>query len=139
NDLALQLVPACKVLWNLYGPTETTIWSTASQVTDGNAVTLGSPIANTQVYILDTALRPVPIGVEGQLYLGGDGLARGYMKRPELTAERFIPDPFGTEPGARLYLTGDRVRYRENGSLEYLGRVDFQVKIRGFRIELGEI
>src|SRR5581483_9755805 len=138
-DLAQQLLSRCKTVWNMYGPTETTIWSTSSQIIDAHAITLGHPIANTQTYVLDTALRPVPVGVEGQLYLGGLGLSRGYMKQPALTAERFIPDPFGQEPGSRLYLTGDRVRYRTDGCLEYRGRIDFQVKIRGFRIEPGEI
>jgi amino acid adenylation domain-containing protein/non-ribosomal peptide synthase protein (TIGR01720 family) len=138
SDLAHQLVPICQELWNLYGPTETTIWSTATRISDG-AITLGRPIANTEAYVLDAALRPVPVGVEGQLYLGGLGLARGYLKRPELTAERFIPDPFGQELGGRLYQTGDRVRYRADGRLEFLGRIDYQVKVRGFRIELGEI
>lgn len=138
-DLALQLLTLCAELWNFYGPTETTIYSATTQITDARTITLGHPIANTQAYVLDAALRPVPVGVEGQLYLGGVGLARGYLKRPELTAERFIPDAFGQEPGGHLYQTGDRVRYRPDGSLEYLGRADYQVKLRGFRIELGEI
>jgi amino acid adenylation domain-containing protein len=139
-DLAQQLLPRGASLWNLYGPTETTIWSTVCKIEPGDEiVTIGRPIANTQIYLLDPQLQPVPVGVPGELYIGGDGLARGYLNRPELTAERFIPHPFSSEPGARLYRTGDLARYRPGGSIEHLGRLDFQVKLRGFRIELGEI
>ena len=139
-ELARQLLPRAASLWNLYGPTETTIWSTACRVEPGDdAVTIGRPIANTHIYILDARLNPTPVGVPGELYIGGDGLARGYLNRPELTAERFIPHPFSSEPGARLYKTGDLARYRPDGTIEHLGRLDFQVKMRGFRIELGEI
>ena len=133
--------PAADVaaLWNLYGPTETTIWSSASRVEMGQPITLGRPIANTRFLVLDSQLKPVPIGVPGELFIGGDGLARGYLDQPELTAERFIPDPFEQRSQGRLYRTGDSVRYRADGCLEYLGRLDQQVKIRGHRIELGEI
>jgi thioesterase domain-containing protein len=126
-------------LWNVYGPTETTIWSTASRVKRaGQPITIGRPIANTSVYVLDSELRPMPVGVPGELYIGGSGLARGYRNRPELTAERFVSNPFGPS-GSRLYRTGDLVRRRRDGEIEYLGRLDHQVKLRGFRIELGEV
>jgi acyl-CoA synthetase (AMP-forming)/AMP-acid ligase II len=124
----------------MYGPTETTIWSTVDRVGSREGlVSIGRPIANTQVYVLDQALEPVPIGVSGELYIGGAGVARGYWKRPELTAERFVPDPFSADPAARLYRTGDLGRHLASGELEVLGRLDHQVKLRGFRIELGEI
>lgn len=141
RELANQLVERTACCWNLYGPTETTIWSLISRVEAGNEgpVPIGSPIANTQVYILDSQLRRVPIGVPGELYIGGVGLARGYLNRTELTAERFIPHPFDPTPGARLYRTGDVVRYLPNGYIEFQGRVDQQVKLRGYRVELGEV
>ena len=138
-ELASLLLPRCDSLWNMYGPTETTVWSAVAKVKAGRAIVIGSPIANTQIHILDRHLQPTPIGVPGELHIGGIGLARGYHNRLELTAEKFIPDPFRSEPGARLYKTGDLARYLPNGAIEYLGRMDHQVKIRGFRIELGEI
>jgi len=140
RDLAVELAPFVRRLWNLYGPTETTIWSTGYLVRDGNQpILIGRPVANTQCYILDGNGHPVPIGVVGELYIGGDGLARGYLGRPELTAEKFLPDPFRSQPGARLYRTGDLARYLPDGNIECLGRTDHQVKIRGLRIEPGEI
>ncbi|HEY9644320.1 MAG TPA: amino acid adenylation domain-containing protein, partial [Coleofasciculaceae cyanobacterium] len=131
--------------FNAYGPTEATIWATVAQLQSGESPSIGRPVANTQIYQLDAQRQPVPIGVAGELYIGGEGLARGYLNRPELTAERFIPNPFQGEGGSyptsspRLYKTGDLARYRADGSLEFLGRVVGQVKLRGFRIELGEI
>ncbi|MDT5271751.1 MAG: hypothetical protein QOH49_3937, partial [Acidobacteriota bacterium] len=128
-------------VWNLYGPTEDTTYSTYSLVAKGGEQqpTIGRPLNGTQAYILDERRQMVPAGEVAELYLGGMGLARGYLRRPELTAERFIPDAFSAEPGARLYRTGDLARFRPDGELEYLGRLDHQVKVRGYRIELGEI
>ncbi|MEH2451573.1 MAG: amino acid adenylation domain-containing protein [Nostoc sp.] len=140
RELANQLLPKGACLWNLYGPTETTIWSTGYKVTTGNkAISIGCPLANTQLYILDSHLQPVPIGISGELYIGGEGLARGYLNRPDLTAEKFISNPFSPNPKSRLYKTGDLARYLPDGHIEYLGRIDYQIKLRGFRIELGEI
>ena len=139
-ELAVQLLERSASVWNLYGPTETTIWSTIYPISSKEQpVAIGRPIANTRVYIVDTHLQPVPFGVPGELLIGGYGLAKGYLNQPELTAEKFIPDPFSMEPGARLYRTGDLARLRRDGNIEFLGRIDHQVKIRGFRIELGEI
>ena len=139
SDLAEQVLPRCKSLWNMYGPTETTIWSSVSEVEAGQPVLIGPPIANTTFYILTACGQLAPVGVPGELHIGGDGVARGYLNRPELTNERFIADPFKDEAATRLYKTGDLVRYLPDGRIEFLGRMDHQVKVRGFRIELGEI
>jgi amino acid adenylation domain-containing protein len=126
--------------YNVYGPTECTVDATCCAVRSSQLQpSLGRPLANVQVYVLDEALRPLPIGCDGELYIGGYGLARGYLHRPELTAERFVPDPFAAVPGSRLYRTGDRARFLPDGNLEFLGRLDDQVKLHGYRIELGEI
>ncbi|RZL01391.1 MAG: amino acid adenylation domain-containing protein, partial [Rubrivivax sp.] len=127
-------------VWNMYGPTETTVWSTLAPVRDPQAkITIGRPIDNTQVWILDEALQPVPVGHEGEICIGGDGVALGYHGRPDLTSDRFVNIAWGPRPAQRIYRTGDLGRWREDGQLEHLGRMDFQVKIRGYRIELGEI
>jgi amino acid adenylation domain-containing protein len=140
RDLAERLLPCAREVWNMYGPTETTVWSAARRVESGDGpVPIGDPIANTQLYVLDDLLQPVPIGVPGELCIGGDGVAFGYLDRADLTAERFVPDPFARNPDARLYRTGDLSRYRADGTIEFLGRIDLQVKVRGFRIELGEV
>jgi amino acid adenylation domain-containing protein len=139
RDLADQLQKFGSV-WNMYGPTETTIWSATSVVEAGpGPVTIGPPIHNTQFFVLDKFNAALPIGVPGELFISGDGVARGYYKRPDLTAERFVVDPFSTVAGQRMYQTGDLVRYLASGRFEFLGRLDNQVKVRGFRIELGEI
>lgn len=143
NDLAEKILQRGEQVWNLYGPTETTIWSTIYRVTStdrasiSNTIHIGRPIANTQMYILDSNLQPVPIGVIGDLYIGGDGVSRGYLNRPELTAERFIDNPF--DRSSTIYKTGDLARYLPDGNIEFFGRSDQQVKVRGFRIETGEV
>jgi acyl carrier protein len=125
---------------NMYGPTETAIWSSSWDLPENIAtVAIGSPLANTQLYILDERMEPLPVGAAGELYIGGDGVARGYLARPELTAERFVPDHLSHASGERLYRTGDLAKYRADGIIEYLGRSDQQIKLRGHRIELGEI
>jgi acyl carrier protein len=133
-----QIIPG--QIHNLYGPTETTIWSTTHTLAEVDGIVpLGRPIANTELYILDKNQQPVPVGVPGELYIGGKGVTRGYLHRPKLTQERFVPNPFSNDATARLYRTGDLVRYQRDGNVEFLGRMDFQVKVRGHRIELGEI
>ncbi len=144
KELAYDLISKCGELWNMYGPTETTVWSTVEKVEINENdkigyINLGRPIDNTFIYVLNTEFQPVPIGYPGELFIGGDGLARGYFNLPAMTQEKFLPDPFSDIPGARMYRTGDLVQQTEEGKLEFLNRVDSQVKIRGFRIELGEI
>jgi len=138
RELANRLIAAGDgQLWNMYGPTETTIWSSCDRVTAGDEpISIGKPIANTQFHILDANDQPVPLGVAGQLHIGGDGLARGYYQREALTAEKFIANPFGV---GRIYRTGDLARWLPDGRVQHLGRMDHQTKLRGFRIELGEI
>ncbi|NOK23759.1 condensation domain-containing protein, partial [Corallococcus carmarthensis] len=139
RELAKALRERCASVWNVYGPTETTVWSTAYEVEEGvGPVPIGRPIAGTRVYVLDASLQPVPVGVPGELYIAGEGVTRGYLGRPELTAERFLPEVNGAT-GSRMYRTGDRVRWHADGTLEYVNRADNQVKVRGYRIELGEI
>jgi len=141
TSLAAELDEAgCTDVTNMYGPTETTIWSSTERVSGRpETISIGTPIANTQLYVLGNGDEPLPVGVAGELLIGGEGVVRGYFERPELTAERFIPDPFSDREGARLYRTGDLARWAEDGTIDFLGRLDHQVKIRGYRIELGEI
>jgi amino acid adenylation domain-containing protein len=140
TNLAKALIDKAGELWSVYGPTETTIWSTVARVhSAGKFISIGHPVANTRIYILDKYGAPAPVGVEGEIYIGGAGVARGYLNRADLTTERFLKDPFAEEGGARMYRTGDLGRWAPDGMIEFLGRNDHQVKIRGFRIELGEI
>ena len=140
RELCTRLLEADNSLYNFYGPTETTVWSAFHHFRSADEpVVLGRPLANTQIYILDKELQPVPVGVLGEIHIGGDGVTRGYLNLPELTAEKFIADPFAPEPTARMYKTGDLGRFLPDGRIEFMGRIDNQVKIRGFRIELGEI
>jgi len=140
RDLSGAILQRCSRLWNFYGPTETTVWSIGIEIGDDEgAVPIGRPMANTRAYVLDASLEPVPVGAIGELFIGGEGVAIGYRNNPELTAERFLPDPFDARPGARMYRTADRARWRPDGTLDFLGRLDHQVKIRGYRVELGEI
>ncbi|HKU72444.1 MAG TPA: amino acid adenylation domain-containing protein [Pyrinomonadaceae bacterium] len=138
REVADQLADLGVPAWNFYGPTEATVWAAINKITTG-PVSIGRPLANTQVYVLDSNLELLPVNVAGELFIGGAGVARGYYQRSELTAERFVPDAYSGTVGGRLYRTGDRVRYAADGKLEFLGRVDEQVKVRGYRIELGEI
>ena len=140
QDLAVALRDGCGELWNMYGPTETTVWSTCARLRmPEQGIPIGEPIANTSVWVLDGHGQPCPVGVPGELWIGGDGVTLGYLNRPELTAERFVTDPFSDRTGARMYRTGDRGRWRNDGMLEHLGRLDSQLKVRGYRIEPGEI
>ena len=140
RDLAADLLARCRSVWNLYGPTETTIWSAVHHVTSADGpIPIGHPIANTELFLLDGDRNPTPVGVPGEIYIGGDGLARGYRGSPDLTQERFVESPFGTNPKDRLYHTGDLARRLPDGSIEWLARVDQQVKISGFRVEPSEI
>lgn len=139
NDLAEKLSVRCAEVWNVYGPTETTVWSTLKKIVKGETITVGRPVHNTQVYILDEFLKPVSVGAVGEIFIAGDGVARGYMNRPELTVERFLKNPFDASSESRMYRTGDLGKFLENGEIQCLGRIDHQVKVRGHRIELGEI
>ncbi|NNE63366.1 MAG: amino acid adenylation domain-containing protein, partial [Gammaproteobacteria bacterium] len=140
QDLAWKLNPVCGELWNLYGPTETTIWSSCAQIMGVDSpITIGRPIANTQVYVLDENQQLQSMGVPGELYIAGAGVSLGYINQPSLTSAAFTRNPFSDDPDSRLYRTGDLVRWRNDGTLQHLGRIDAQIKIRGFRIELGEI
>ncbi|GAB3897497.1 hypothetical protein GCM10029964_080450 [Kibdelosporangium lantanae] len=138
-DIVTTWAPGRRIV-NAYGPTEITVFCTVEEcVPDGRTPAIGRPVAGTELYVLDEYLQPVPVGVVGELYIGGTGVTRGYQNRPDLTADRYMPHPFSSRPGARVYRTGDRVRYSRDGRLHYLGRNDHQVKIRGVRTEPGEV
>lgn len=140
KELAEKIITRAESLWNVYGPTETTVWSTVKQIkADDGIITIGRSIDNTAIYILDKYLNPLPVGTAGEIYIGGDGVAKGYLNQPVLTAEKFIGDPFSSTPGNKIYRTGDMGKFLENGEIECLGRIDSQIKIRGYRIETGEI
>lgn len=144
TDLVVPLFERCSELWNMYGPTETTVWSSVFKITDPAApILIGKPIANTQIYLLDANLQPVPVGSDGEIYIGGAGVTLGYLNQDQMTSERFVENryfnPFADYCNYRLYRTGDLGRYRRDGNLQFLRRNDKQVKVRGFRIELGEI
>jgi len=140
DDLVRKLVSMSDNVWNMYGPTETTVWSTCYKFPhDYKKLVVGKPIANTQIFILTENLQPVPVGVPGELYIGGKGVSRGYLKNPDLTKDRFILNPLPYFNNTTIYKTGDLCRYTNDGNVDYIGRIDFQVKVRGFRIELGEI
>ncbi|WP_183559185.1 non-ribosomal peptide synthetase [Mucilaginibacter sp. SP1R1] len=140
KELAEKITSRAASLWNVYGPTETTVWSTVKQIkADDSLITIGRPIDNTSIYILDKYLNPLAPGTAGEIYIGGDGVAKGYLNQPLLTAEKFVPDPFSKIPGAKIYRTGDLGKFMDDGEIECLGRVDAQIKIRGYRIETGEI
>ncbi len=140
RDIAAKLLPLCGELWNFYGPTETTVWSTCLRMQEREGpVVIGRALPGNDIYVLDETLKPVPLGTSGEICIGGDGVARGYANLPELTAEKFVPDPFSNKPGALMYRTGDLGRWHPDGMLECQGRADHQVKVRGYRIELGEI
>ncbi|MEO6632946.1 MAG: amino acid adenylation domain-containing protein, partial [Mucilaginibacter sp.] len=138
-ELAERILTCATSLWNVYGPTETTIWSTVKEISAADKISIGRPIDNTSIYILDKFLRPLGPGIPGEIYIGGEGVAQGYLNRPELTAEKFVADPFTKIPGTKMYNTGDLGRFMPDGEIECLGRMDAQVKIRGYRIETGEI
>lgn len=140
KELAEKITARAESLWNVYGPTETTVWSTIKQIkADDRMITVGRPIDNTSIYILDQYLNPVAPGIPGEIYIGGDGVAKGYLNQAQLTAEKFIRDPFSATPGSKMYRTGDLGQFMDNGEIECLGRIDSQIKIRGYRIETGEI
>ena len=140
QSLAEALLARCGEVWNMYGPTETTVWSACARLESfERGVTVGTPLDNNSVWVVDGSGRPCPVGVPGEIWIGGEQVSLGYLNRPELNVERFLPDPFSDRPGMSIYRTGDRGRWRNDGQLEHLGRLDFQVKVRGYRIELGEI